>query len=520
MAMGADQARPQLSAAEVQSLTQGIGVDAVLITAATKSDAPVQLAGQAVRAKGRVVAVGAVGLNLPRQPYYLKEVEFVVSCSYGPGRYDPEYEDRGHDYPAGYVRWTEQRNMQAVLDMMEQGRLDISGLITHRFPIDQTAAAYDLIRTGSQPYLGIVLNYGESGQRQAHRRIELRPAPAGQTIGVGCIGAGGFARMVLLPAIAKVPALHRRIICSASGLSASASGEKLGFDAVTAAEDEVLSDPRVQAVFILTRHHLHAAQVIRALRAGKHVFVEKPLALSVDELRTIESVLFEPRQRQSLLTVGFNRRFSLAAVSVKNFFAAVRAPLTVSIRFNAGYLPAEHWAQHEEIGGGRIIGEACHAIDLATFLVGSPPVRVFAEAIGGSQAPLITEDQCFITLRHANGSISNVAYLAGGDAAFPKERVEVLGGQRLAVIDDFREVTLSVGGKQTRQRWKQQDKGHQAEIAAFAAALAQGGPPPIAWDELRAVSLASILAVRSLHEGVPLPLDTPVPLAGPHFKVA
>ncbi|MHB1421810.1 MAG: bi-domain-containing oxidoreductase [Gemmataceae bacterium] len=500
--MGADRAESGLGANQVLEFTRGLGADAVLITASTKSDGPVELAGEAVRQKGRVVAVGAVGLNLPRRPYYFKEAEFVVSCSYGPGRYDPEYEERGHDYPAAHVRWTEQRNMQAVLDLMAAGRLNLAPLISHRFPIAEAETAYRLIETGSEPYLGIVLEYPPAETRPMERRIELRSAPAAGRVGVGCLGAGNFARMVLLPVIQKA-GLHPRILCSASGLTAVHSGEKLGFEAAAADEDEVFRDAGVQAVFIITRHDRHAAQVIKGLRAGKHVFVEKPLALTVEEVEEIESVLASTSEPRPQLLVGFNRRFSPAATQVKQFFASVNAPLTVSIRFNAGPIPQEHWTQDEAIGGGRIIGEGCHAIDLATFLTGSPPVRVFAESVGGPDAPAVTDDQCFITLRHANGSVSSIAYLSGGDKAFAKERVEVLGGGRLAVIDDFREVVTSRGGKIKKSRGWQQDKGHREEVTAFARVIAEGGESPISWNELRAVSLASILAVRSIREGVP-----------------
>jgi predicted dehydrogenase/threonine dehydrogenase-like Zn-dependent dehydrogenase len=499
--MGAEQARPDIGARDVAGLSRGLGADVVLITASTKSDGPVSLAGEAVRQKGRVVAVGAVGLNVPRRPYYFKEAELVVSCSYGPGRYDPEYEERGHDYPPGHVRWTEQRNMQAFLDLLAAGRMDLAPLITHRFGILEAERAYRMIEEGTEPYVGIVLEHPPPEQTKPTRRVELRAPAAGGKVGVGCIGVGNFARLVLLPAIRKTARLHPRLLCSAGGLSAIHNAEKLGFDAATADEAEVFADPAVQAVFVLTRHDQHARQVVKALLAGKHVFVEKPLALTVEELAEVESALAE---RPALLTVGFNRRFSPAAAQVKQFFAGLEAPLTVSIRFNAGELPAEHWTQSEEVGGGRIVGEACHAIDLATFLAGSPPVRVYAESIGGPHAPAVTDDQCFITLRHANGSVSSIGYLAGGDRSFPKERVEVLGGGRLAVIDDFSEVVTSVGGRMKKKRAWRQDKGHAQEVEAFARAVAEGTPAPIPWDQLRAVSLAAILAVRSLREGVPL----------------
>ena len=501
--MGADVAKPSLGARDVATLTGGLGADAVLITASTKSDGPVELAGEAVRQKGRVVVVGAVGLNLPRRPYYFKEAEFVISCSYGPGRYDPRYEERGQDYPAAYVRWTEARNMQAFAALLSSGKVDVAPLISHRYAIERAPDAYDLIEKNAEPYLGIVLSYPEINEHTLVRRIELKAGPPEGKVGIACLGVGNFARMVLLPAIKKVENLHPALLCSAGGTAAAHSGEKLGFQAITTDEEQVYNDPGIKAVFIVTRHDQHARQTIRALKAGKHVFVEKPLALSTEELAEIEQTLSAPGGPAPLLTVGFNRRFSPAAEAVKKFFSAINAPLTVSIRFNAGAIPPEHWTQDEAAGGGRIIGEACHAIDLATYLTGSLPVRVFAESVGGANSPQITDDQCFITLRHANGSLSNIAYLAGGDRAFPKERIEIFGGGRIAVIDDFRQVTTCSGGKTSTAGAWGQDKGHRAEIAAFASALSKGGVAPISWPELRAVSLSSILAVRSMREGVP-----------------
>jgi predicted dehydrogenase/threonine dehydrogenase-like Zn-dependent dehydrogenase len=501
---GADQSAVGVTADDVKGFTRGFGADAVLITAATKSDQPVQLAGEAVRAKGRVVIVGAVGLNVPRQPYFLREAELVISCSYGAGRYDPEYEDRGHDYPIGYARWTEQRNMEAVLSFMESGALDLQPLITHRFEATNAAAAYSVIEHSTESYLGIVLGYGD-GQATKAQPIApwVRPAPSDR-IGVGCIGAGGFGRAVILPNIRKVGRFHPRLICSGKGLSALTTAERMGFDQVVSDEDTVVRDPGVQAVFILTRHDQHARQVLAAIKARKHVFVEKPLAITMEELAEIEQAIKDAGSMPPLVMVGFNRRFSPAARAVKRHFGSVRAPLTVSIRFNAGLLPADHWTQVDTVGGGRIIGEACHAIDLATYLVGSIPIRVFAESIGGSNAPAITDDQCFITMRHNNGAISNIAYTAGGDRALPKERVEVFGGGRAGVIDDFREHTLYADGKADRSQATQQDKGHLSEIEAFAAAVGGRGPAPISWEELRSVSAAAILASRSIREGFPI----------------
>jgi len=506
--MGADTARPRITAHDIKDLTRGLGVDAVLITASTKSNAPIDLASHAVRQKGKVVLVGVVGLELDRRPFYFKEAEFVVSCSYGPGRYDPFYEERGNDYPPAYVRWTEQRNIQAVLDLMGAGRLDVSPLVTHRFPIERGKEAYDLIESGKEPYLGILLTYEEVRDRRPQRRIELGTAKRKRSgkIAFGFIGAGNFARLILGPAVTKAPGLYAKTICSAGGLNAAHSGAKLGFEIAGSDEDIIFQDPDISAVFVVTRHDQHAKQVLKGIKAGKHVFVEKPLALSLEEIEEIEAALFEAHPRP-LLTVGFNRRFSPAARRAKDFFAEIKGPKTVTVRFNAGAIPAEHWTQDPEIGGGRIVGEACHGIDLATYLIGSRPVRVFAESVCGGNAPGISDDQAFITLRHADGSVSSIGYLAGGDRGFPKERVEVFGGGRIAVIDDFREVALWAGGKCRRERLRGQDKGHSAEIAAFAEAISEGASAPISWEDIRSVSVAALLAVRSIREGAAFELE-------------
>lgn len=505
--LGAELARPSVSASDVSQWTGGLGADAVIVAAATKSNGPIDLAAHAVRAKGRVVLVGVVGLELDRRPFYFKEAEFVVSCSYGPGRYDAAYEEQGHDYPAGHVRWTEQRNIQAVLDLMGRGELDVAPLISHRFPIEQAEDAYRLIERGDQPYLGIVLTYPEASTAAVQRRVAIvHPRRAGAAGGAGrryaVLGAGNFARLVLLPALARCPGLVPATISSAKGISAVQTARSVGFETATTDEEQVFGDPSIDLIFSLTRHDQHARHVVQAIQAGKHLFVEKPLCLTADELLEIDDALARAGSEAPLLMVGFNRRFAAASGLAKQFFKGWSGPMTVSIRFNAGDIPADHWTQRDEIGGGRIIGEACHAIDLATFLTGSVPVRVHAESISAPGTQMVTDDQCFITLRHANGSVSSIGYLAGGDKSFPKERIEIFGGGRVAVIDDFRSVTTSQGGKARTTRMAQ-DKGHQAEVQQWAQAVAAGGPSPISWDELRAVSLASILAVRSMREGQP-----------------
>jgi predicted dehydrogenase/threonine dehydrogenase-like Zn-dependent dehydrogenase len=502
-ALGADLARSRITADEVLASTGRLGADCVLITAATPSNGPVELAGEAVRKKGRVVAVGAVGMDLPRNAYYYKEAEFIVSCSYGPGRYDPAYEAGGRDYPAAFVRWTEQRNIQAVLDLASAGRLDLGKLISHRFSIQRAAMAYELIETAREPYLGIVLEYPERIEDTCSRKLKLASTARSGACGVGCLGTGDFARAVLLPALGQIPAARLEVLCSARGVSAAHLGTKLGFATATSDEREVFDNPRVDAVFIATRHDQHARQLIEAIRAGKHAFIEKPLALNEGELQRIEDELADAGPTAGLVMVDFNRRFSQAARIAHDLLADIREPLTVSIRLNAGSLPPDHWV-HTPAGGGRIVGEACHAIDLATYLIGSVPTRVFAESVGGAGAPAVPDERCFITLRHASGSVTNVAYLAGGDPGLAKERIEIFGGGQIVLIDDFRTVIHWSRGKQKRAWRGQQDKGHRGAVERFFKVVAQGGPAPISWAELRSTALASILAVRSLREGGPL----------------
>jgi len=506
--MGADLARRGLTADAVIQLTGGLGADAVLITASSKSSGPMDLACHSVRAKGRIVLVGVVDLQLDRRPLYFKEAEFLVSCSYGPGRYDPSYEEHGRDYPPAYVRWTEQRNIQAILDLMATGKLDVSPLITHRFPIEKADSAYELIKTNKEPYLGVVLTYGEACDRSAESAIALKAFRSGSDgkIPFGFIGAGNFARMVLAPIIAKESRLHPKTICSAGGLNAVHLGKKLGFETAVADEDVIFQDSSISTVFIATRHDQHARQVVKAIGAGQNVFVEKPLALTTDELNEIEAAL-TAEELSPLLMVGFNRRFSPAAVALRGFLENISVPVTVSIRFNAGFIPPEHWTQDNQAGGGRIIGEACHGIDLATYLVGAPPVRVYAETIGSRQQGEITDDQCFITMRHADGSISGIGYLAGGDKAYPKERVEVFGGGCVGIIDDFRELTLVRRGKTRHKRFWAQDKGHRAEVSAFVDAVTGKGVTPIPWEHIRDVSRAAILAVQSIREAMPFDIQ-------------
>jgi predicted dehydrogenase/threonine dehydrogenase-like Zn-dependent dehydrogenase len=510
-----------------QSFSRGRGCDAVLICADTSSPDPVELAGAIARDRAHVVATGAVGLHLPRKVYYEKELSFINSRSYGPGRYDPSYEEAGRDYPIGYVRWTEGRNLEAFVDLLASGRLDVRPLITHRFPIERAPSAYELI-TGKkgEPFLGVLLTYHDTPTQVDRSRSNVvqtqepkqRP-PTSSKVGIGVLGAGNFAVAVLLPALKKIPTVELVGIASASGLSAQHAAQRFGFHYASSEEAQILNDPEISTVAILTRHNLHARQVIAALSAGKHVFCEKPLALRDEDLREIAEALTGkgeeerageekslPSHRRPLLTVGFNRRFAPLAQRLGAFIRERKEPLVAHYRVNAGYIPLTHWIQDSEQGGGRIIGEGCHFVDFLTFLVGSSPVSVSAQGL--PDAGRYREDNVVLNYTFQDGSIGLVIYLANGDKAFPKERIEVFSGGRIAVLDDYRTLEMVHNGRREVVRSRlRQDKGHRAEWEAFAAAIHTGGPPPIPYEQLFGVTRATFAAVQALRTGTTLKIE-------------
>ncbi len=495
-----------------RALSGGHGADAVLITADTKSNQPVELAGQIARDKGVVVAVGAVGLTLPRKVYYEKELDFRISRSYGPGRYDHSYEEEGRDYPYSYVRWTEGRNMAAFAQMVAAGAVDVASLISHRFPLDEAPRAYELI-TGQrpEPYLGVVLTYPEAPLPAASERparlISLATAPSPSpapvpAVKVGVLGAGNFANATLLPAIKGLPGLELAGIASRGGLSARTSADRFGFGFCASDETELLQHPAINTVAILTRHDQHARQTVAALAAGKHVFVEKPLCLSFDELEQIRQA-HEAAAGKPMLMVGFNRRFAPFAVALKAALAAVREPLVVHYRFNAGYLPPGHWVHDPAQGGGRLLAEACHALDLLFYLADSPVSQVMAQA--APDADRYRQDNLSLSLTFANGSLGVVHYLANGSRRMSKERLEVFGGGLSAVLDDFRLLELYRGSSRSVQRARlRQDKGHRAEWEAIIAHLTAGGPAPIPVPDIFHSTRVALSAQQSLLLGQPV----------------
>ncbi|HEX8139404.1 MAG TPA: bi-domain-containing oxidoreductase [Pyrinomonadaceae bacterium] len=491
----------------VMEWSRGRGADAVLITAATPSNGPIELAGEISRLKGRVVAVGLVGLDVPRQLFFKRELTLRISMSYGPGRYDPEYEERGHDYPFAYVRWTEARNIEAFLDLVAARHINVERLITHRFPIEEAERAYRLLTGEAQePYLGVILRYDT--ERELERGIEARqpttkPAPtaqpraSGDRVRLGMIGAGGYAKAMLLPNL-KAAGVEFQTISTASGVTAHDIGARYGFRRYASSAEDVIADPEVNLVVIATRHDLHAELARRALDSGLHTFVEKPLALTEEEL---ESVLAAAARSAARLMVGYNRRFAPLARRAREFFRDRSAPLSIAYRVNAGRIPREHWVQDPREGGGRIIGEVCHFIDFMQFLTASRVTRVYAEAITSRNHQIVDEDSVFITLRFADGSNGSIAYLSEGDRALAKERVEIFGEGRTFVLDDFRSATLYKGGREETVKLRAQDKGQAEEVRALCALLLEGREAPIALDDLEKTSRATFRIRESLRTG-------------------
>jgi predicted dehydrogenase/threonine dehydrogenase-like Zn-dependent dehydrogenase len=473
-----------------RAFSGGRGVDGVLITAATKSSEPVAQAAHICRKRGRIVLVGVTGLDLKRADFYEKELSFQVSCSYGPGRYDPEYEDHGHDYPLPFVRWTEQRNFEAVLGQMAAGTVQVASLISHQFPFARALEAYAAMDTESA--LGLLLEYeGDpaawqlpSTRQMAHS--PARTAPAAVPV-IAVLGAGNFAQRFLLPALAGAGPQRRKTVVSGAGVSAARAAKKFNFENSSTDASQVLGDAEVNTLLIATRHAAHARQVIAGLQAGKHVFVEKPLCLTLDELAEIKSALDSAR---TLLMVGFYRRFSPHIVKIKELLAGVRAPRAMIYTVNAGQVPSTHWVQDSAVGGGRIIGEACHFIDLLRFLAGAPIVSAQADFMGGAGDNL--GDVANLNLRFADGSIGTIHYLANGHPHWPKERLEIFSAGRILQLDNF--LTLNGWGWPNfrRQKIAHFEQAYAVELARFLEAVRTGGSSPTPLEEILEVSRVTI----------------------------
>ncbi len=471
------------------TFSRGYGVDGVIITASTESSDPISQAARMCRQRGRIVLVGVTGLDLNRADFYEKELSFQVSCSYGPGRYDPAYEQGGHDYPIGFVRWTEQRNFVAVLDLMASDALDVSGLVTHRFAFSDAPEAYKTL-SDDKGALGIVLQYDHPITPRHMRNLSIAaPAlPRSDSAIVGFIGAGNYAARMLIPAF-KAGGAHLHTIASSRGTNGVTHGRRAGFAHATSDTAGLISNPDITAIAIVTRHDTHAQLASDGLRAGKHVFVEKPLAMTHAELAGVKDAHAHAGR---LLMVGFNRRFAPQIQTIKRLIGQVAVPKSFVMVMNAGAISADHWTQDREIGGGRIIGEACHYIDLMRFLADAEIVSVQARRMGDAAGTGVTEDKAAITLGFADGSFGTIHYLANGGAAFPKERIEVFAGGATLQLDNFLKLR-GFGWRSFKKHnlWRQ-DKGQTACVAAFLGAIKNGSAPPIPPEQLFEVAQVTI----------------------------
>ncbi|MCL5033720.1 MAG: bi-domain-containing oxidoreductase [Bacteroidetes bacterium] len=501
----------------VLSFTEGYGADAVVIAAATRSSDPVALAGEIARDRSRIVMIGATGMNIPRPPYYLKELEFKLSRSYGPGRYDPNYEERGTDYPIGYVRWTENRNMKEFVHLLGEKKIDVGSLTTHRFSIDQAAQAYKLISgRRTEKYIGILLEYkeemGEPKLKASTQEVRSdgfsgprADAFKKNPMTVGFIGAGSFAQGNLIPGLKAIPGIVLNTVCTASGVSAKTAQNQFGFKYGTTDSKEVFSNDDIGTVFIATRHNLHAVLVVEAMKSGKNVFVEKPLALNEEELASIES-LYKSSDRKDLpsLMVGFNRRFAPLTLELKKFFRQTGEPIVVNYRVNAGYIPRNHWTQDPVEGGGRINGEVCHFVDFIQYITSSQVEKVFAESISSDNSAITNNDNVNISLRMKNGSLGVITYLANGDSSLPKERVEVSSGRQSAVLDNFQYLHLYRNGSEKKVGSGRLDKGISNGVNMFMKSLSSDRRPLITFEEIVNTSLTTFRILTSLSLGEPV----------------
>ncbi len=487
---------------DILAFTDGIGCDAVIITASTSSNQPMELALELARKKGKVVVVGAVGMNVPRGPFYVKELDLTISCSYGPGRYDPHYEERGEDYPAAYVRWTENRNMQSFLTLIESGSMNVKIMNTHTYAIMDAAKAYELI-TGKtkEKFLGVLIAYPER-KEDIQKNVSIRKPEGIKAIKLGFIGAGTFAQGHLLPHI-NTKNVEFIAVSTETPVNAQSVAEKYKFAISTTDSSELILNNDVNAIFCATRHDSHAQYVLESIKAGKPIFVEKPLAATEDQLKEIKKAVEKHNGR---VFVGFNRRFSKPFIKLKEFFAQRTEPLSMHYRVNAGKLPTTHWAMQPEQGGGRIIGEACHFIDCMVYLSGSTPEKVFAQSISSSSKENIDTETSAITIKFKDGSLGVLEYFSNGDGSYPKEYFEAYCQGSIGVMNNFKTVELVRGGKISTHKYNG-NKGHKEEVTAFLESVIAGGNLPIKFGEIYSITAATFAAMRSLRSGMPVEIE-------------
>lgn len=479
------------------NFTNGQGFDSIIITAAAPTNDPIILATELCRKKGKIIVVGSVKMDVPRDPhFYRKELDLKISCSYGPGRYDVDYEEGGRDYPFAYVRWTEQRNMEAFLNMVSKGLINVKPLITHSFAIEQAEEAYEIVLgKNPQPHIGILLKYEENKEKNnTFTKINNQPH---KKLNVGFIGAGSFAQSYLIPNVKSLGASLDTVVTS-KGITAKNVGEKFGFNICSADPQDVIGKKEINTVFIATPHSSHADLVMRSLKAEKSVFVEKPLAISEEEL---QEVIETKISNNFPLMVGFNRRFAPVCVEIKKEFGNTDEPFVINIRVNAGFIPKDHWTQIPDIGAGRIIGEMCHFIDLMQYFTNSEPVNVYADCIQTNNQKLKSDDNIAIVVKFKDGSIGNLTYVANGDKALPKEYIEIFSAGKVGIINDFHNGTFYSNNKS--KQLKMSGKGHLQEVQAFLKALNKGEDAPITFRSICLTTLTTFKIADSLKSGLP-----------------
>jgi predicted dehydrogenase/threonine dehydrogenase-like Zn-dependent dehydrogenase len=496
----------------VEQFTHGRGADSVIITAATKSNQPIEQAIALARDRARIVIVGDVPIDIPRRPFYDKELELRISRSYGPGRYDPRYEERGQDYPIGYVRWTENRNMEGFLDLIAARKVQVRPLISHRFAIDEAQGAYALLDGKDDPYIGILIEY--EPEREQPSTVQLRPpasagpgrGPATNSVRFGVIGAGQYAQGILLPRLRKIDGVRIEGVATGNGYTARAAAEKLGCSFCTSDYNELLARPEIDAVIIATPHHLHARMTVAALEAGKHVFLEKPVAIDPEGLTDVVRAYDTAGDR--IVVVGFSRRHSPAGLAAREMVARAGAPAVIDYRINAGALPADHWVHDPAVGGGRIVGEMCHSVDLARFIVGHPVAEVAAWSGGTPLAGVADPDTVAATLAFDDGSVATIRYLANGEPSIPKERVEIFCAGNVLTIDNYR-AFKQVGplGKRSERSWLSASKGRKSQLEDFVRGVRGDG---LTFDfGLAVATTETTFRIREAVRG-----DSPIPQRG------
>ena len=491
----------------VDSFTDGVGVDGVIITASTRSSEPVELAGRICRDKGKVSIVGDIGMNIPRNIYYEKEIDLIVSRSYGPGRYDPNYEEKGIDYPIGYARWTEKRNMKEFLRLISIGRVDVKPMISHTFKIEEALKAYDLIleNPNKEEFSGVLLEYNPAKEHTPTIELDQVKKERSQkdVLNVGLIGSGNFAHNVILPSIKKIKNLKLKSIADAKGERAKRAANKYKCEYITSDYSAILNDEDIDFVIIATRHDLHAQIAAEALKKDKNVHVEKPMALNIDQLKELVKVESASKGR---LMVGFNRRFAPYIIETKKLLNNIQTPMLIYYRVNAGYIPKENWVHDPEEGGGRIIGEVCHFVDLLQFIANSVPEKVYATKISAKE-PLIENDNFEVIIDFSNGSRGSILYTSLGSKAAPKEYIEIFADDKVIIIDNFKSGKFYIKNTFKKFRRFNLDKGHRKEFEAFTKAILNGEPSPIPMKEQTLAALVTFKILESLEKREPVRIN-------------